>query len=84
MRLWSVPPLLLVMLCAWAGVADVRAADDPGKLHLHRLRMRFNREDYARLRQMIDVINAEELSDHTEPIVPERRQTKSDAELSSE
>jgi hypothetical protein len=59
-------------------------ADDPGKLHLHRLRMRFNREDYARLRQMIDVINAEELSDHAEPIVPERRQTKSDAELSSE
>jgi putative lysine decarboxylase len=37
-------------------------ADDPGKLHLHRLLMRFNREDYARLRQMIDVINAEELS----------------------
>src|SRR5215472_6717796 len=33
-------------------------ADDPGKLHLHRLRMRFNCEDYARLRQMIDVINA--------------------------
>jgi uncharacterized protein (TIGR00730 family) len=59
-------------------------ADDPGKLHLHRLRMRFNREDYARLRQMIDVINAEELSDDAEPIVPERRQTKSDAELSGE
>src|SRR6266850_2850689 len=37
-------------------------ADDPAKLHLHRLLMRFNREDYARLRQMIDVINAEELS----------------------
>jgi hypothetical protein len=35
-------------------------ADDPGKLHLHRLVMRFNREDYARLRQMIDVINSEE------------------------
>ena len=35
-------------------------ADDPGKLHLHRLVMRFNREDYARLRQMIDVINGEE------------------------
>jgi len=34
-------------------------ADDPGKLHLHRLVMRFNREDYARLRQMIDVINGE-------------------------
>jgi uncharacterized protein (TIGR00730 family) len=32
-------------------------ADDPDKLHLHRLVMRFNREDYARLRQMIDVIN---------------------------
>ena len=32
---------------------------------------------------MIDVINAEELSDNSEPIVPERRQTKSDAELSS-
>jgi hypothetical protein len=46
--------------------------------------MRFNREDYARLRQMIDVINAEELSDHAEPVVLERRQTKSDAELSSE
>ena len=59
-------------------------ADDPGKLHLHRLRMRFNREDYARLRQMIDAINAEELSDHAEPVVLERRQTKSDAELSSE
>ena len=35
-------------------------ADDSGKLHLHRLLMRFNREDYARLRQMIDVINGEE------------------------
>ena len=34
-------------------------ADDPDKLHLHRLLMRFNREDYARLRQMIDVINEE-------------------------
>jgi hypothetical protein len=34
-------------------------ADDPDKLHLHRLLMRFNREDYARLRQMIDVINSE-------------------------
>jgi uncharacterized protein (TIGR00730 family) len=34
-------------------------ADDPDKLHLHRLVMRFNREDYARLRQMIDVINSE-------------------------
>jgi len=35
-------------------------ADDSDKLHLHRLLMRFNREDYARLRQMIDVINGEE------------------------
>jgi uncharacterized protein (TIGR00730 family) len=34
-------------------------SDDPDKLHLHRLLMRFNREDYARLRQMIDVINEE-------------------------
>jgi uncharacterized protein (TIGR00730 family) len=32
-------------------------ADDPGSLHLHRLIMRFNRADFARLRQMIDVIN---------------------------
>lgn len=32
-------------------------ADDPQTLSLHRLVMRFNREDYARLRQMIDVIN---------------------------
>ena len=31
----------------------------PDTLHLHRLRMHFNREDFARLRQMIDVINAE-------------------------
>jgi hypothetical protein len=31
--------------------------DDPNTLHLHRLLMRFNREDFARLRQMIDVIN---------------------------
>lgn len=34
-------------------------ADDPETLHLHRLLVRFNREDFARLRQMIDVINAE-------------------------
>jgi hypothetical protein len=27
---------------------------------LHRIMMRFNREDYARLRQMIDVINSDE------------------------
>ena len=33
-----------------------------GTLHLHRIVMRFNREDYARLRQMIDVINGEELA----------------------
>jgi len=33
--------------------------DDPGTLHLHRLLVHFNREDYARLRQMIDVINRE-------------------------
>jgi uncharacterized protein (TIGR00730 family) len=31
--------------------------DDPGTLHLHRILVRFNREDFARLRQMIDVIN---------------------------
>lgn len=29
----------------------------PDNLHLHRLLLHFNREDYARLRQMIDVIN---------------------------
>jgi uncharacterized protein (TIGR00730 family) len=34
-------------------------SNDPGTLHLHRLVMRFTREDYARLRQMIDVINSE-------------------------
>ena len=34
-------------------------ANDANTLHLHRLVMRFNREDYARLRQMIDVINSE-------------------------
>jgi uncharacterized protein (TIGR00730 family) len=32
-------------------------ADDPDMLELPRLLVRFNREDYARLRQMIDVIN---------------------------
>jgi hypothetical protein len=32
-------------------------SNDANTLHLHRLLMRFNREDYARLRQMIDVIN---------------------------
>lgn len=60
-------------------------ADDPGKLHLHRLLMRFNREDYARLRQMIDVINAEDLTtEEPDAAVPTRRQTKSGAELSSQ
>lgn len=34
-------------------------ANDANTLHLHRLVMRFNREDYARLRQMIDAINDE-------------------------
>jgi uncharacterized protein (TIGR00730 family) len=34
-------------------------ANDANTLHLHRVTMRFNREDYARLRQMIDVINSE-------------------------
>jgi uncharacterized protein (TIGR00730 family) len=34
-------------------------ADDPRALHLPRLRVPFNREDFARLRQMIDVINCE-------------------------
>jgi hypothetical protein len=32
-------------------------ADDPDTLHLHRLLVRFNREDFFRLRQMIDEIN---------------------------
>ncbi len=60
-------------------------ADDPGKLHLHRLLMRFNREDYARLRQMIDTINAERLTaEETDSAVPARRQSKSAAELSSQ
>jgi uncharacterized protein (TIGR00730 family) len=35
-------------------------ADDPSTFHLHRLRVPFNREDFARLRQMIDVINRED------------------------
>jgi uncharacterized protein (TIGR00730 family) len=34
-------------------------ADEPDTLHLHRLLVHFNREDFARLRQMIDTINAE-------------------------
>jgi len=34
-------------------------ADDQGTLHLSRLSVPFNREDFARLRQMIDVINRE-------------------------
>jgi len=33
-------------------------SDDPDTLHLHRLLVRFNREDFARLRQMIDAINS--------------------------
>ena len=33
--------------------------EDPDTLHLHRLLVHFNREDFARLRQMIDVINAD-------------------------
>ena len=33
--------------------------EDSDTLHLHRLLMHFNREDFARLRQMIDVINAD-------------------------
>jgi hypothetical protein len=32
-------------------------ANDPGTAGLHRLRVPFNREQFARLRQMIDVIN---------------------------
>jgi hypothetical protein len=35
-------------------------AEEPETLHLHRLLGRFNREDFARLRQMIDAINAAE------------------------
>ena len=31
--------------------------EDPDTLHLHRLLVHFNREDFARLRQMIDIIN---------------------------
>jgi uncharacterized protein (TIGR00730 family) len=31
--------------------------DDPATLHLYRLSVPFNREDFARLREMIDVIN---------------------------
>ena len=34
-------------------------SDDPDTLHLHRLLVHFNRQDFARLRQMIDVINRE-------------------------
>jgi uncharacterized protein (TIGR00730 family) len=34
-------------------------ADDESTLHLHRLSVPFKREDFARLRQMIDVINRE-------------------------
>jgi len=35
-------------------------AEEPETLHLHRLLVRFNREDFARLRQLIDAINAAE------------------------
>ncbi len=35
-------------------------AEEAETLHLHRLLVRFNREDFARLRQMIDAINAAE------------------------
>jgi uncharacterized protein (TIGR00730 family) len=35
-------------------------AEEPETLHLHRLLVHFNREDFARLRQMIDAINAAE------------------------
>ena len=42
-------------------------ANDAGTLHLHRIVMRFNREDYARLRQMIDVINDEEVASQSDP-----------------
>jgi len=31
--------------------------DDPDTLHLHRLLIHFNRQDFARLRQMIDMVN---------------------------
>jgi uncharacterized protein (TIGR00730 family) len=34
-------------------------ADDQGTLHLYRLSVPFNREEFARLREMIDVINRE-------------------------
>ena len=35
-------------------------SDEPDTLHLHRLLVHFNRQDFARLRQMIDVINQED------------------------
>ena len=51
-------------------------ANDAGTLHMHRLAMHFNREDYARLRQMIDVINSEgppaSFPDDKSPIAPPR------------
>ena len=37
-------------------------ADDPNTLHLPRIMMRFNRADFPRLRQMIDVIDAAEIN----------------------
>ena len=33
--------------------------DDPSTLHLHRLLVPFKREDFARLRELIDVVNRE-------------------------
>jgi uncharacterized protein (TIGR00730 family) len=64
------PALIDVLNQAFADVLKVgkitrteplaEEADDPSTLHLHRLRVPFNREDFARLRQMIDVINRED------------------------
>ena len=34
-------------------------SDDPDTLHLHRLSVPFNRRDFGRLRQMIDMINSQ-------------------------
>jgi uncharacterized protein (TIGR00730 family) len=38
---------------------SLEEADDPDTLHLPRLSVPFNRQDFARLREMIDVINRE-------------------------
>jgi hypothetical protein len=35
-------------------------SDEPDTLQLHRLLVHFNRQDFARLRQMIDVINQDQ------------------------